>query len=370
MFRTAISRCTPQIISLQSRRSFHSSATCYSSIKKLIDFEEPLPGASLGTATGRIADEKSGSTPGYTPYTPNLSSTNTVSPSSEGAGRGRCAAKSGDVAEEPFYVPTGQRSPFPGTPGATLNRAGSAAGRSASSIKSKINARPPARQHSTGTSPAPNVDTTGIFKDLNAKLGGILSLKGAPTFTKGDNVIDLIKTDHRKVEQLYKDYTQTANKSRKAELKKDIIKDLVQHSEVEQMLVYPLLKMHNTPNGQAIHDHSLSEHQQVRELLYKLDQTSLDDPTHDEKFSAAIKANDHHVAEEESTTLPLLSRHYTADELRYVGSAFVTHKYTAPTHPHPSAPMQGPIAAGAGMAAKAVDLARDALGPEKPKAKA
>jgi len=175
-------------------------------------------------------------------------------------------------------------------------------------------------------------------------------------------VIDVIKRDHRKVESLYKEFNETSDKKKKHEIAQTLVKNLVQHSEVEQMLVYPLLKMRETPNGQTIHDRSLNEHREVRELLYKVDQTKFDDPSYPSKLKAAMDANAKHVKEEESETLPLLAKKFTTDELQRVGSAFETHKYTAPTHPHPSAPMQGPAAAAAGMAAKVMDLARDAVG--------
>jgi len=163
------------------------------------------------------------------------------------------------------------------------------------------------------------------------------------------------------VEALYADYKKATDKTTKQNLVHEIIKNLVQHSEVEQMLVYPLLKMRDTPNGQSVHDRSLTEHQEVRELLYKLDKTKFDDPSYDRKLKAAMDANKKHVEEEEKETLPLFTQKFTAEELKYVGNAFVVHKLTAPTHPHPSAPMQGPLAAAAGMAAKPIDLARDAL---------
>lgn len=216
------------------------------------------------------------------------------------------------------------------------------------------------RNMSTGPASKPQ-ETTGILADLNAKIGGILGLAGAPTFTRGENVIKLITKDHREVEAEYEKYKKTTDKKVKQEAAWNITKMLVQHAEVEQMLVYPLLKMRNIGNnGQSEHDRSLNEHQECRELLYKLDNTSIDDPSHASKLDAVMKANSEHVAAEEKDVLPLIEKNYTAEELERVGSAFTTHKYTAPTHPHPSAPMQGPLAAVAGMAAKPLDLARDA----------
>lgn len=60
--------------------------------------------------------------------------------------------------------------------------------------------------HTSTAAKDKNIDTSGTLSDINAKIGGILGLAGAPTFTKGENVIDVIKSDHRKVDKLYEEY--------------------------------------------------------------------------------------------------------------------------------------------------------------------
>eukprot|EP01112_Ceratiomyxa_fruticulosa_P014265 TRINITY_DN4072_c0_g1_i1.p1 TRINITY_DN4072_c0_g1~~TRINITY_DN4072_c0_g1_i1.p1 ORF type:complete len:262 (-),score=74.91 TRINITY_DN4072_c0_g1_i1:188-973(-) len=207
--------------------------------------------------------------------------------------------------------------------------------------------------------PKPDIDTSGAVSDINSKIGGILGLQGAPLFVKGDNVIDIIKNDHRTVEELYEKYKSAKDTAKKQELAWTITKELVQHSEVEQIIVYPLLKMRDTPDGQHLHDRSLSEHQEIRELLYALDQTKVTDPSHPAKLKAAIEAVIEHVKEEESEVLPLIEKEYTLEERQYLGAAFQFHKYGTVTRPHPSAPLQGPFAAMVGMATKPIDLARD-----------
>lgn len=132
--------------------------------------------------------------------------------------------------------------------------------------------------------------------------------------------------------------------------------------QVEGLLVYPLLKLRgNDPSLQNLHDHSLAEHQQIRELLYDLDQTKIEDPLHPQKFKAAFDAVKSHATEEERDVLTQIEKNYTMDELERLGNAFQTHKYTAVTRPHPSAPLQGPFAAAANIATKPIDLARDAV---------
>jgi len=207
------------------------------------------------------------------------------------------------------------------------------------------------------------VDTSGTLSDINAKIGGILGLAGAPTFQKGENVIDVIKKDHQTVASLYEKYKGTQDIKKKQEYAWQLTKDLVQHSEVEQLLVYPLLKMRNIDsknNGQHLHDRSLKEHQEIRELLYTLDQTKVDDPSHPAKLKSAVDAVLQHVKEEEGEVLPLLEKNFSVEELQRLGTAFEQHKYTAVTRPHPNAPLQGPFAAAVNMATKPIDLARDA----------
>jgi len=186
-------------------------------------------------------------------------------------------------------------------------------------------------------------------------------LAGAPTFQRGENVINLIKKDHRTVDSLYDQYKSTKDPAKKQEYAWTLTKELVQHSEVEQLLVYPLLKMRDGSQGQHLHDKSLDEHQHIRELLYDLDNTKVDDPSHPKKLEAAVKAVQEHVKEEESKVLPEIEKKFSAEELERVGSAFETHKYTATTRPHPSAPLQGPFAAAANIASKPIDMARDAI---------
>jgi len=205
------------------------------------------------------------------------------------------------------------------------------------------------------------VDTTGMIKDINSKIGGILGLAGAPTFQRGENVIILVKKDHRHIESMYETYKRTEDLKVKQEVAWAITKELVQHSEIEQQIVYPLLKLRGAPVGQIMHDRSLQEHQEIRELLYILDKTCITDPAHPARLKEAVEVTLNHVQEEEGEVLPFIAKNYTEEELERVGAAFEHHKYLAPTRPHPNAPMQGPLAAAAGLATKPLDMARDVL---------
>ncbi|KAG2189527.1 hypothetical protein INT46_004356, partial [Mucor plumbeus] len=140
-----------------------------------------------------------------------------------------------------------------------------------------------------------------------------------------------------------------------------LIKKLVQHDEVEQLLVYPLLR--EKIGGKIGEDHyerSLSEHQEHRNLLYKVKQSNINnDLDFDKKLEDAMKSVFYHVKKEESEVLPLLKENISENDLKRIGSSFKAHKLTAVTRPHPDAPTQGFPAAVANIITKPFDLLKD-----------
>jgi len=208
------------------------------------------------------------------------------------------------------------------------------------------------------------VDTSGALRSANAILGGIFGLGGAPTFSRGENLITIIKRDHQNAFKLADDYNREPKVERRREIARQLTKDLVQHSEVENLLVYPLLKMRSHDEAQrkqGLHDHSLQEHQAITQFLYDMDHTAIEDPLHSERLNSMIDLVRKHVQEEEEEVLPMIAKNYNTEELERLGTAFEMHKYAATTRPHPFAPSQGPLAAVANLIAKPIDMTKDAL---------
>jgi hemerythrin superfamily protein len=194
-----------------------------------------------------------------------------------------------------------------------------------------------------------------------SKFGKTVGLTGAPVFIKSDNVIDLIINDHNEAKELYEKYKKTNEKNVKKNICNSLIKKLVQHDEVEQLLVYPLLR--EKIGGKIGEDHyerSLSEHQEHRNLLYKVKQSNINnDLDFDKKLEDAMKSVFYHVKKEESEVLPLLKENISENDLKRIGSSFKAHKLTAVTRPHPDAPTQGFPAAVANIITKPFDLLKD-----------
>ena len=194
-----------------------------------------------------------------------------------------------------------------------------------------------------------------------SKFGKMVGLTGAPVFIKSDNVIDLILNDHNEAKELYEKYKKTNEKNVKKNICNNLIKKLVQHDEVEQLLVYPLLRENiGGKNGEYHYERSLSEHQEHRNLLYKVKQSNINnDLDFDKKLEDAMKSVFDHVKKEESEVLPLLKEHISENDLKRIGSSFKAHKLTAVTRPHPDAPTQGFPAAVANVITKPFDLLKD-----------
>lgn len=194
-----------------------------------------------------------------------------------------------------------------------------------------------------------------------SKFGKTIGLTGAPVFIKSDNIIDLIKKDHNEAKELYEKYKKTENKDDKKNICNKLIKKLVQHDEVEQLLVYPLLREKiGGKIGEEHYERSLSEHQDHRNLLYDVKKSNIsNDIDFDKKLEIAMISVFDHVKKEESEVLPLLNENLSEDDLKRVGSSFKAHKLTAVTRPHPNAPSQGLPAVLANVVTKPFDILKD-----------
>ena len=110
------------------------------------------------------------------------------------------------------------------------------------------------------------------------------------------NVIDVLKQDHRKVEQLFAKFLQLQDSEEERELVlHEIETELSAHAEAEEKVFYPLLSA-EIPDQV---DEAVQEHTEIREMLAELLDMEFNDEDFDWKFTAMIKAVQHHIEEEE-----------------------------------------------------------------------
>jgi hemerythrin superfamily protein len=182
----------------------------------------------------------------------------------------------------------------------------------------------------------------------------------ATTGARAD-AIELLTSDHREVEQFFKQYEAAANDDGVAHhAAEQIIQELSVHAAVEEMILYPMMRR-IAPEQEGLVDHSLEEHQEVKELLAKVDGRPANDPEVRQLFGKLKSSVEEHVSEEEGKLFPALRSHVKEDELMSMGEKMAKAKAMAPTHPHPNAPNTPPGNLVAGPLAAVADKVRDFL---------
>jgi hemerythrin superfamily protein len=112
------------------------------------------------------------------------------------------------------------------------------------------------------------------------------------------NAIDLLKQDHRNVEELFAKFLQMqASDEEREQLFQEIQTELSVHAEAEEKAFYPLL----TAEIPEQVDEALEEHLEIKQMLAELLDMDFDDDDFDAKFTAMIKAVQNYVEEEERT---------------------------------------------------------------------
>jgi len=164
----------------------------------------------------------------------------------------------------------------------------------------------------------------------------------------------------------------TAQQELHPELKRDTLNELIRqlsiHSVVEEQYIYPLIKT-NFNNGSEIVKRSLNEHQQLKELLLKLDSFS-SNLTSEPKDWPEFPLEDirtlqqhflEHIHEEENTIFPSVSKTLTKGELQSLNQTVEDAKLAAPTRPHPLSPDKPPLIHFTAPIAGIVDKTKDIL---------
>jgi hemerythrin superfamily protein len=190
-------------------------------------------------------------------------------------------------------------------------------------------------------------------------------------FRVEEDIITKIIKDHTLVRTLWNDYKSSNDIDFKKTCLDNIIKNIVQHSAAEEMALYgEYSKLFSScEEGKNIASQSWKEHEDVKKLLYEIDQLSnLSKNTIDENCKLnelllqLFTMLEHHMHLEEDQYLPKLKLEVDNNKLIDLGKSFDNYKLTAaPTRPHPMAPDKGITGILSNISAKPIDEARDAL---------
>jgi len=139
------------------------------------------------------------------------------------------------------------------------------------------------------------------------------------------NAIDLLKTDHRKVESLFEQVKANEDGNNEATFRK-IKSELDVHSHVEEKIFYPHLLEKGDKELKKIVREGVEEHGQVKDLLTELAGLSGDSPTFKAKLTVLMENVEHHVEEEEGEMFEMAEDQIPEETLQRLGSLMQAEK--------------------------------------------
>ncbi len=155
--------------------------------------------------------------------------------------------------------------------------------------------------------------------------------------TDAPDLLDLLTADHREVRSAFAELDGRLPEARRRTLVERTVTALVQHSVVEEQLLYPLARR-VLPDGGQHADHDVAEHAEVERLMLQLERLDVDSEAFATTRRQWVRSTVAHIEEEEADLFPRLREACTADELVRLGRQAVQLRKVAPTRPHPATP--------------------------------
>jgi hemerythrin superfamily protein len=183
------------------------------------------------------------------------------------------------------------------------------------------------------------------------------------------SVFEVLRSDHEEVKQMLSELESgptaaTGASPGQLALRKKMAETLVieesKHEAAEEMYVWPTVR-ERLPDGSQLADRAISQEQEGKEVLARLDKADADDPDFEALLGEFIGAARDHIAFEENQVWPGLRAALTQAEASELGSKVEQAKKTGPTRPHPHTPAAPGVLKSAGPVAAAADKARDAV---------
>jgi hemerythrin superfamily protein len=142
------------------------------------------------------------------------------------------------------------------------------------------------------------------------------------------DAVELIKSDHRKVEQLFREFEEAGDRALKTkqQLVEQISQELEVHAAVEEEIYYPAVEAKAKKDGKELVAEAVEEHHVVKVLLGELAGMSAEDDAFDAKVTVLMENVRHHVEEEEEELLPQSEEILGKDELTRLGEEMAARK--------------------------------------------
>jgi iron-sulfur cluster repair protein YtfE (RIC family) len=198
----------------------------------------------------------------------------------------------------------------------------SATSKAKSTKKTASKSMPPASKRTTAkkatSAKSKSQSSKGIIATAIDAVTGIFK-PGAPDAT------DVLKADHRKVEELFERVKANPDGNNLATFKK-IKQELEVHTHIEETVFYPFLLERGDAELKKIVREGIEEHGQVKDLLVELADLDGDSPTFKAKLTVVMENVEHHVEEEEDEMFPMVENQFDDEILQRLGSLLKAEK--------------------------------------------
>jgi hypothetical protein len=140
---------------------------------------------------------------------------------------------------------------------------------------------------------------TKSSKSSNAKASATKSSasKSSSPRAKGQGAIELLKADHRQVEEWFSQFESARSESKKQQLATNICEALTVHTAIEEEIFYPAFL--EATGDKDMHHEAVVEHAGAKKLIAEILAMSAGDDYFDAKVTVLAEMIKHHVKEEE-----------------------------------------------------------------------
>jgi len=114
---------------------------------------------------------------------------------------------------------------------------------------------------------------------------------------KTQDAVELLKADHRQVEDWFEEFEKTRSDSKKADLADKICTALKVHAMIEEEIFYPAFI--EATGDEDMHHEAVVEHDGAKKLIAEIEASSPEDEYYDAKVTVLSEMIKHHVKEEE-----------------------------------------------------------------------
>jgi hemerythrin superfamily protein len=132
------------------------------------------------------------------------------------------------------------------------------------------------------------------------------------------DALELLKTDHKKVKELFKKAEASKNEKQQKQLFEQIKTELETHTHIEETVFYPAVAKTEELKDMVLE--SLEEHKQVKTLLREMENLTSDSEKFEPKLKVLMENVEHHaVEEEEEKMFPKIRKIMNTESLVQLG---------------------------------------------------